>query len=118
MGTTGKMETCVRRLSNVERRLLTSLLQKRQTPAKRLLEETDLWIGDFWRSVDFPNTDFSLVEIIGENGFPMEGLTEKNGNLLKPKRTISAKVKSKLRIPEPLGSQDGSLGDLEDLLRS
>jgi len=49
------------------------------------LEETDLWIGDFWRSVDFSNTDFSLVEIIGENGFPMEGRTEKQRKPVKAK---------------------------------
>jgi len=73
---------------------------------------------DYYASARFPNTDFSLVEIRGENGSPIEGLIEKNGKKLKPKRTISAKVKSKLRIPGNLEVIEGNLGDLEDLLRA
>ena len=72
---------------------------------------------DYYASARFPNTDFSLIEIYGDGSVPVEGFIEKDGKKLKPQRKISAKVKSKLRIPFHLEVIDGSLVDLENLLK-
>jgi hypothetical protein len=72
---------------------------------------------DDYASAWFPNTDFSLVEIYGDGNVLVEGFIEKNGKKLTPQRTISAKVKSKLRIPDHLEVIDGGPGDLENLLK-
>jgi hypothetical protein len=46
---------------------------------------------EFYPSAKFPNTDFSLVAIYGDNEVLVEGCIEKHGNQLKPARTISSK---------------------------
>lgn len=52
--------------------------------------------GQYYNSsARFPNTDFSIVEIYGKDGFLVEGFVEKQGERLKPKRKISAKMTSR-----------------------
>jgi hypothetical protein len=58
-------------------------------------------------SARFPNSDFSLIEIYGEDGLLTAGFIEKNGEKLKPKRRVPAKVTSKMRFPAHERSSKG-----------
>jgi hypothetical protein len=69
-------------------------------------------------SARFPNTDFSLIEIYREDGLLTEGFVEKDGEKLKPKRRIPAKVTSKMRFPAHLEIIEGRLDQLEQLLKA
>jgi hypothetical protein len=71
---------------------------------------------DFYPSARFPNSDFSLVHIYGEEEVLVESFIEKHGKKLRPKRTISAELKSKLKVPGHLQVIEGNLDDLEKLL--
>ena len=71
---------------------------------------------DYYPSARFPNTDFSLVGIYGENK-PLIEVLEKNGTKLKSSRRIPASIKSKLQVPDHLGVIEGRLGELEQLLK-
>jgi len=71
---------------------------------------------EYYPSVQFPNTDFSLVQIYNEKEVVLEEFIEKHGKKLKPKRKISAKNKAKLRVPGNLEVIEGTLDDLEKLL--
>lgn len=67
-------------------------------------------------SARFPNTDFSLVDIRDANGVCLEEVIHKRGQKLKPIRTISAKQKSAMMIPDHMSTIDGRLADIETLL--
>jgi len=71
---------------------------------------------DYYPSARFPNADFSIIRIFGSQESPVEEFVEKRGRKLKPKRKISAKVKSQLEIPEHLQVVQGNLDQLENLL--
>jgi len=71
---------------------------------------------DFYPSAQFPNSNFSLIRIYGENEVLVETFIEKHGKKLRPKRKISAELKSKLKIPDHLQVIEGKLDDLEKLL--
>ena len=71
---------------------------------------------DFYPSSRFPNSDFSLVYIYGENEVLVETFIEKHGKKQRPKRKISAKLKSKMKVPDHLQVIEGKLDDLEELL--
>ena len=71
---------------------------------------------DFYPSARFPNSDFSLVQIYGENEVVVEILIEKHGKKLGPKRKIPAELKSKMKVPDHLQVIAGKLDDLEKLL--
>jgi hypothetical protein len=62
---------------------------------------------DFYPSVRFPNSDFSLVHIYGENGVLVERFIEKHGKKLEPARRISAQLKSKMMVPDHLQVLEG-----------
>jgi hypothetical protein len=71
---------------------------------------------DFYASARFPNSDFSLVHILSEEGELLECQITKHGRKLKPARTIPAKMKSSLNIPGHLEVIQGNVDDLERLL--
>jgi len=71
---------------------------------------------DYYPSARFPNTDFSLVHILSEEGELLECQITKHGQKLKPVRTIPAKMKSSLKIPGHLEVIQGNVDDLERLL--
>ncbi len=71
---------------------------------------------DFCPSARFPNSDFSLVHIYGENEVLVETFIEKHGKKLRPKRKISAELRSKMKVPNHLQVIEGKLDDLEELL--
>jgi hypothetical protein len=71
---------------------------------------------DFYPSAKFPNSDFSLVEMIDGGGSIVERAIVTSGKKLQPIRTIAAELKSKLRIPEHLQILQGRLEDIDRLL--
>jgi hypothetical protein len=71
---------------------------------------------NFYPSARFPNSDFSLVDIYGENNVLVETFIEKHGKKLRPRRKISAEVTSKMKVPDHLQVIEGKLDDLEELL--
>lgn len=84
-----------------------------QLPGRRIVFITG---QEYYPSAKFPNSDFSLVQIYGQNGFLLEEFKEKHGRKIKPKRTISPKLKWELRIPNNLEVIEGELDELERLL--
>ena len=73
---------------------------------------------DYYPSARFPNSDFSIVEINGENGRTVDSFIEKNGSKLKPMRRISWPLKYSETFPENFEIIEGDLDRLEDALTS
>ncbi len=73
---------------------------------------------EFYSSARFPNTDFSLVSIYGDDNILVEAFIEKQGNKLQPLRNISSEQKSKMMIPSHLETIEGDLNRIEQLLAS
>ena len=72
---------------------------------------------EFYEDDDFPNSDFSMIEILGSSGTPVDIWLEKNGRKLTPERIVPAKVKWTLELPEHLAVVDVPLDRVEELLR-
>jgi hypothetical protein len=64
----------------------------------------------------FPNSDFSIINILDEGGEVAHIVMAKHGRKLEPVRKIPADVKLKLRQPGDLEVISGRLADLERLL--
>jgi hypothetical protein len=73
---------------------------------------------EFYEDDDFPNTDFSMVEIVGERGQAIDVLIVKRGRKLRPERVVPAVVKNRLELPEHLTIVPGSLERIEASLSS
>src|SRR5262249_37620361 len=71
---------------------------------------------EFYEDDDFPNTDFSIVEIFGERSHSIDVLLTKRGQKLQPERVVPASVKNRLEIPDSLTVVPGPLERLEDSL--
>lgn len=71
---------------------------------------------EFYPTRKFPSTDFSLVSFRGHDGHDAEQLITTNGTKLQPFRTVPAKGRTKLRIPEHLEVVRGNLDEIEVLL--
>jgi hypothetical protein len=84
-----------------------------------LADGTSLFIvgQEFSGEVGFPNSDFSIVDVLGPDGTPIMALIEKNGHELTPERVVAARMKWQLRIPEHLTVVDIPLDRIEDALR-
>jgi hypothetical protein len=72
---------------------------------------------EFYEDDDFPNSDFSMVEILGERGQPIDVLVNKRGQKLQPERIIPAATKNVLTMPDHLSIVSTSLDRLEATLR-
>ncbi len=72
---------------------------------------------EFYEDDDFPNGDFSIVEILGVSGRPVDTLVAKRGRKLAPERVIPAHVKNQLELPEHLEVIDAPLERIESALR-
>jgi hypothetical protein len=70
----------------------------------------------FYSSLRFPNSDFSLVEIQSGEGMPMISLIEKEGHRIQPMQTIPANRKAALEIPSHLQVIHGDISQIEQLL--
>ena len=84
-----------------------------QLPGERIIFVSG---QDLYPTARFPNSDFSLVHILTGEGHLLERFITKHGRKLKPLRTLSAKAKSRLRVPGHLETIQGRLEDLEHLL--
>jgi hypothetical protein len=59
---------------------------------------------EFYEDDDFPNTDFSMVDLLGESGIPATTLLTKAGSKLQPERVVPAAVKNAVELPKNLYS--------------
>ena len=73
---------------------------------------------EFYPSARFPNTDFSLVTVHGDEGALAASFIEKNGNKLKALKKISARQKSRLKIPDNMEIVEGNVDRIEHILSS
>lgn len=71
---------------------------------------------EFYSSLYFPNSDFCLVEIRTQDGLAIIGHIERRGHKIEPTRTIRAKNRAALKIPDHLNIIDGDLDGIEKLL--
>lgn len=71
---------------------------------------------EFYEDDDFPNSDFSIVEILGTGGRPIDASLTKRGRRLKPERVIAARVKNRLELPEHLEVVHAPLAQIEAAL--
>ena len=71
---------------------------------------------EFYEDDDFPNSDFSLIELLGSHGSPVDVLVEKTGRKLTPERVIAAKAKHMMEIPEHLSVIEAPLDLIEQEL--
>jgi hypothetical protein len=72
---------------------------------------------EFYEDDDFPNSDFSMIELLGTSGKPVDVLLVKRGQKLTPERVIPAKIKDGLELPEHLEVVDAPLDRVETVLR-
>ena len=71
---------------------------------------------EFYEDDDFPNSDFSMVEILGTHGRPADVLLVKRGRKLQPERVVPAAVKNQLQLPETLTIVPAPLDRIEEAL--
>jgi hypothetical protein len=69
---------------------------------------------EFYEDDDFPNTDFSMVEILGERGQAIDVLLIKRGRKLQVERVVPAEVKNRLELPQHLTLVPGPLDRIEE----
>lgn len=68
---------------------------------------------EFYPGAKFPSLDFSLVEPLAENGQPVHVWVEKRGSKAAPLRTIPARKKWELEIPDHLELRKASIATIE-----
>jgi hypothetical protein len=71
---------------------------------------------EFYEDDDFPSTDFSMVEILGASGHPIDVLLKKDGRKLRPERVVAASVKHGLELPQHLDIVRAPLDQVEERL--
>jgi hypothetical protein len=71
---------------------------------------------EYYATATFPNDDFSLVQILREDGRPLEQLIEVTGKKLAPSRKLAAEVRRRLSNESDLQVLRGSLRDLDAIL--
>ena len=84
---------------------------------------------EFYPDPRFPNTDFSIIEILSPTGQPMDMLIKKRGRKLQPEKLVRSEDRQEepmlwekmegvlLASPGPVGLLSGSLDDVEKYLR-
>ncbi len=73
---------------------------------------------EFYEDDDFPNSDFSMIELLGAAGTPIDVLLTKRGRRLTPERVIPAAIKNRVELPEHLSIVPAPLERIESALRS
>jgi hypothetical protein len=73
---------------------------------------------EFYAEDDFPNTDFSLVDVLGPGNTVVDAIFIKTGARLQPERSIRRDVKNRLAIPDHLAVIEGDLKTIEAALTS
>jgi hypothetical protein len=72
---------------------------------------------EFYDDDDFPNADFSIVEILGASGHPIDMVVSTHGQKLVPDRVIAAEIKQRVEIPQHLEIVPAPLDRVEQSLR-
>jgi hypothetical protein len=72
---------------------------------------------EFYEDDDFPNSDFSMIELLGTSGTAVDVLLLKRGRKLTPERVIPASVKDALELPQHLEVVPAPLERVESALR-
>jgi hypothetical protein len=73
-------------------------------------------VGPEFHQDDFPNSDFSIVDLLGTRGRPVHSILETSGSKLIPERVVPANVKRLVEIPEHLTTVDAAIDDVENRL--
>jgi hypothetical protein len=73
---------------------------------------------EFCEDHDFPNSDFSIIELLGASGMPIVVLLTKRGRKLVPERVIAAAIKKGVELPGHLSIVPVPLDRIETALRS
>ena len=71
---------------------------------------------EFYADDDFPNSDFSLIDLLGTEGNAVDTLVEKTGRKLMPERVIAASVRHMMELPEHLTVINAPLDEIEHAL--
>ena len=71
---------------------------------------------EFDEDDSFPNADFSMIEVLGEDGRPIDALIETHGRKLQPERVVPARVKWTFEIPDHLDVVAAPLDRVESAL--
>lgn len=71
---------------------------------------------EFYADDEFPNTDFSLVDVLGPGNAAVDAIFIKTGARLEPERRIGRDVKDRLTIPDHLEIIEGDLETIESPL--
>ena len=71
---------------------------------------------EFYEDDDFPNSDFSMTEILGERGQPIDVVLTKRGRKLQPERVIPASIKNTLQLPDTLAVVPAPVDRVENAL--
>jgi hypothetical protein len=80
-------------------------------------ESTVFIVGqEFYEDDDFPNSDFSLIDVLGTHGNAIDTLVEKAGSKLIPERLIPAAAKHMMEMPEHLTVINASVDVIEHAL--
>lgn len=85
-----------------------------QLPGERVLV---LAGQEYYATARFPSDDFSLVEILREDGRPLERLIEAGGRKLAPSRKLPAELRRNLPSEETWQVLHGSIHEVESLRR-
>ena len=72
---------------------------------------------EFYEDDDFPNSDFSMIELLGDRGMTVDVVLAKSGRRLTPERVIPASVKDTLDLPDHLEVVPAPLERIESALR-
>ena len=57
---------------------------------------------EFYEDVDFPNSDFAIIDVLGTHGRPVDTIIVKSGTKPTPLRVVSANAKRLVEIPDHL----------------
>lgn len=71
---------------------------------------------DYYRTRTFPNSDFSMIDILMEDGTARDGWIETHGSRLKPLRTFPPQKGRNYRLPLHLQKVHGNLRNIRKLL--
>ena len=73
---------------------------------------------EFYEDDDFPNSDFSMVDLLGTHGRSIDTMLTKRGRKLHPERVIPAQLKNRLDLPDHLEIVQAPLDRVESALRT
>jgi len=71
---------------------------------------------EFYEDDDFPNSDFSMIELLGGRGQTVDVALVKHGQKLVPARVIPAATKNRLAIPDHLTVVPASIDLIDTML--